>query len=180
MAAGIFGPDATVEYKLVEPTTRFETLQNQEVDLLASTTTHTMDRDIHEAGTGVGFSFSTPYYYGGLGFAGLPPFGACADQLDVANTDCLGLKICVLDGTTHVDRVKELLPGTPLVLSPNRDAYYSTFSDGLCNALAGEPADITEAVVRNAGYVGDYEVSWNESTYVLLLFAFSLPYLFLQ
>jgi len=165
VAAGIFGPDATVEYTVVDLPTRFSALQKEEVDVLASATSHTMERAVHEAETGVGYSFSTPYYYAGLGFAGLPPYVACADemQLNVTGTVCSDLKICVRDGTTHVDRVKELLPDASLVLSPNADAFYSTFGDELCNVLAGEPADIAEAVARNAGYVGDYEVSWNES-----------------
>lgn len=156
MAAGIFGLNGAVEYTVVDPLTRFETLQNQDVDVLASSTTHTMDRDVHHEDTGVGYSFSTPYYYAGLGFAGTPPFGDCADRLNA--TGCEGMKVCVLDGTTHVERVLELLPFANALLSPNVDAYYATFADGLCNVLAGEPADISEAVVRSSGYVGEYEV----------------------
>lgn len=116
-----------------------------------------MDRDVHHEDTGVGYSFSTPYYYGGLGFAGRPPFGACADQLN-GTEDCTGMKVCVRDGTTHVARVLELLPFAAVILSPDSDAYYATFEDGLCNVLAGEETDISETVVRNAGYIGDYEV----------------------
>jgi ABC-type amino acid transport substrate-binding protein len=89
--------------------------------------------------TCVGFSFSTPYYYVGLGFAGTLPFGGCADQLN-ATDECQGMKVCVLDGTTHV----ELLPFANVLLSQNDDAYYATFADSLCNVLAGEPAGISE------------------------------------
>lgn len=157
MAAGIFGPDAIVEYVVVEASSRFQMLQNGEVDVLAAGTSHTMDRDLHYEDTGVGFTFSTPYYYAGLGFAGLPPFAGCADRLN-ATEACVGMKVCVRDGTTHVDRVLELLPFAAMILSPNSDAYYATFGDGLCNVLAGEPADISEAVVRSSGYVGEYAV----------------------
>lgn len=157
------GPDATVEYVAVDPTTRFGALNNKEVDLLASVTTFTMERNIRESGTGVGFSFSTPYYYAGVGFAGVPPFSECADQLQNVTANCPGLKVCVRDGTTHVDIVKEVLPQEAgVVLSPNLETYYSTFNDGICNVLAGEPAEISEATVRNAGYVGEYEVGVNQ------------------
>lgn len=176
VAAGIFGADTAVNFTRVEPATRFKTLQEKEVDVLAGTTTYTMERNVHEAATGVGYSFSTPYFYAGLGFAGLPPFGACADQLNVIDDACVGLKVCVIDGTTHVDRVNELLPGAAIILSPNIEAYYATFGDGLCNVLAGEPAEISEDVVRNAGYVGEYEVCQLARIVFACVACFHLPY----
>lgn len=158
VAAGIFGSDAVVEYIAVESPTRFEILQSKEVDVLASVNTFTMERNVHEKSTGAPFSFSVPYIYAGLGFAGTPPFVACADQLQNITGECLGLKICVRDGTTHVDRVQELLPDAAIILAPNLEAHYKNLDDGICNVIAGEPADISEAVVRASGYVGDYEV----------------------
>jgi hypothetical protein len=54
--------------------------------------------------------------------------------------------------------VKELLPEAAIILAPNLEAHYKNLDEGICNVIAGEPADISEAVVRASGYVGDYEV----------------------
>lgn len=49
----------------------FLDLQEGRLDLLANAVAHTMDRQVYEASQAkTGFSFSTPYIYGGLRVAG--------------------------------------------------------------------------------------------------------------
>ena len=50
LAAAIFGPDFGDKLQLREasPLTRFQMLQNDEVDVLAAHTTLTMQRDVYE------------------------------------------------------------------------------------------------------------------------------------
>jgi len=68
VAAGIFGVtgedlDEYIDYNIMTYAERWEALQSKEVDLLAASTTHTMERDVFIPKVGTGFSFSTPYYY---------------------------------------------------------------------------------------------------------------------
>ena len=39
------------------------------------------DGDVHQETVQMGFSFSTPYIYGGLTFSGVPEYFACAGEL---------------------------------------------------------------------------------------------------
>ena len=89
VAAGIFGvaeedPDKYIDYNIMTYAERWEALESKEVDLLAASTTHTMERDVFIPKVGTGFSFSTPYYYFFHAFAGVQNMVACADNMDVS------------------------------------------------------------------------------------------------
>lgn len=110
--------------------------------------------------TGAGFSFSVPYLYNGLSFGGLPFFTDCANRLDDVTGNCTALKICVLDSTTHVNILSNLVPNA-IVLAPSTTLLYSNFNNGFCNVLAGEQFEISDFVVRANGYTGDYSLASN-------------------
>jgi len=55
---------------VVSTTYRFVKLKDGTIDLLARTTTVTMERDVSETTTGVGFTFSTPMFHDQIRFAG--------------------------------------------------------------------------------------------------------------
>lgn len=74
VSAAIFdGVTSSVLYIDLPATTRFQALQNGDVDVLSRLTTVTLARDVLEPNTAVGFSFSQPNFYDGLTFGGIPP-----------------------------------------------------------------------------------------------------------
>lgn len=133
------------------------------IDVLPRLTTHTYERDVLEPTTMMGFSFSKvryvsysmsippillllmsshtitlqPYFYDGLSFAGVAPYGDCADRLDYTSEQCLGLKICVNKGTTTIARTRELFPEANIVPMDSGMSAIQGLVSGECNALAG-------------------------------------------
>jgi hypothetical protein len=98
-----------------------------------------------------GLSFSVPYLYDGLTFAGQPDFVDCADRLD---NSCAGLRTCVVDGTTHADTVAKIIPSATINKLPSQvDAFRSfilAFDEPNrgCNVLAGGQFGVAEVAVR--------------------------------
>ena len=109
VAAAAFGGDYRYKTIKVTPTTQFLTLASGEVDLVMAGTTHTFEGDVHQETAQMGFSFSTPYLYGGLTFSGVPEYFACADELSVVG-DYASLLICVILGTTWMALTEVLFP----------------------------------------------------------------------
>lgn len=107
--------------------------------------------------TKAGFSFSIPYLYNGMQFGGVPPFVHCADNLTVSTEECAETKICVLDGTTHVETVLRLIPNVQVLKAVDNDLFYENFRRGFCNVVAGEQYDIAESVLKQRGYSGIYD-----------------------
>jgi ABC-type amino acid transport substrate-binding protein len=96
-----------------------------------------------------------------LGFAGQPSYVECADSLKTSG-NCSDVVICVQYGTTHVAVVESLFPGySGVVLAPTQQNLYLDFVGGQCNVIAGEEFDLSEAVVRQAGYTGNYSIGNN-------------------
>lgn len=158
LSAAIFdGVDTHVVYSVLPASVRFNALASGLVDCLSRTTTVTQERDRAEPTTGGGLSFAPVAFYDGLSFAGIPPFGACADKLDWTSTECQDLKICVQDGTTSITIVRELFPAEiiiPQISGP--DSFAALGFD--CNAIGGDGADISAGSLFIFGYSGDYEL----------------------
>jgi general L-amino acid transport system substrate-binding protein len=93
--------------------------------------------------------------YNGLQFAGVPSFVECADSGNTTGT-CADTKICVLDGTTHVDVILKLNPDSSIVAAVNPEFLHTNFISGFCNVIAAEQFDLAETLVRDLGYTGDY------------------------
>ena len=175
VAAAVLGSNFKIDLVEVTSTTRFTALAGRKIDLLLWGDTHTMergepwrhvsvrcadadiyfDKDFSEKSTGVGFQFSDPYVYDGLGFAGFPAAVACADNFNWIGS-CSSLKICVNAGTTHSDVLRDIFPAKYLVLCDTKDTFLQTFVDGGCSVIAGEQNDVAEIVVRNYGYADEF------------------------
>ena len=134
----LFGTPDNVEILMTDPSVRFEVLKNRSLDLLTETTTHTLGRDIFESLSEYGFTFSMPYLYTGLIFAGMQPYLDCADNLDSFTGDCRDLRICVTMDTTHLDTLGTLLPGPALVPGANFADLVVMMKNQECNVIAGE------------------------------------------
>lgn len=85
-------------------------------------------------------------------FAGFPPFPACAEN-SVYDGNCTGLSICVVEGTTHVDIVRDLHQGRATIITARNIAtFYNFFRNGLCQVLAGDQFEIASG---QAGFSGE-------------------------
>ena len=94
-----------------------------------------MGRDLHEATSEVGFTFSVPHVYGGVAFGGNKFFVQCADDLNTQG-DCSGLQVCVAPGATYSTDVQLILPAAHIVLMP-LDGISGAFIEGRCNVIIG-------------------------------------------
>ena len=155
IAAASLGENSRYEFIGVSPSNRFVTLASGAVDLVIAATTHTMERDIYQPSAKTGFTFSTPYLYGGIAFGGIPEYLACADELNVVG-DCAGLMICVIPGTTWMDVVQALFPRSNVVVVAEQSNYLEGLINGFCNVIVGEQFDVPELAVRLLGYEGPY------------------------
>jgi len=144
-----------LEFVIVDKFDRFQALASDEFDVLSSSTTHTMERHLVEEGQG--FDFTVPYLYNGLQFAGVFEFVDCLNNYNETGGDssCDDLKVCTLDGTTHMDIMSKKFPTVPTISTEN---IHSSFVTGSCNVIAGEQFQIAESIVRNLGYSGDYDL----------------------
>lgn len=150
----MFGSSDKFEPVIVNSKTRFPALVNRTADLIATTATHTMSRDVFESNTQSSFTFTTPYFYSGVAFGGVPFFVDCADNLDTFFGDCRSMKICVGSGTTHEKIMKDMLAGTFIVITETRQEAVDRIVDGSCNVIASEPVSIPEVRFRQMGYDG--------------------------
>ena len=113
--------------------------------------------------TGVGYQFTDPFFYGGLGFAGLPEFAQCVDSFsDCKSTgscssvsDCEDLKICTYATSHHVLILEDIFPSTnivPITTKENEDEFYQNFSDGNCNVLGKHMLIMSSGRVHTFGF----------------------------
>lgn len=162
LSAAIFdGETETIVYTDLPASERFEALDNGNVDVLSRLTTVTLSRDINEPSTGVGFSFSQPYFYDGLTFGGIPPFAGCADRLDVTSISCRDLLVCVNQGTTFESRLQTLFPERFIVPRQSGELTVEALVSGQCNVIAGGVVDVSLTNIRSAGYQGPYQTGSN-------------------
>lgn len=158
MSAAIFnGETDTVVYTDLPAAERFQALENGDVDVLSRLTTLNLERDVRESSVGVGFSFSPPNFYDGLSFGGIPPFASCADRLDITSISCQNLKICVVEGTTFEDRIRELFPLRFIVVTLSAEISVEEMNSGGCNVIAGGVVDVSLSNIRSSGYDGVYQ-----------------------
>ena len=120
-------------------------LNNDTVDIYMRAA-FTMERDLHEPSTSTGFAFSTPFYYGGLVFAGLPEGVACADALQTWGDDCSDLMVCVGEGTTHQSIIESVLPRSRILPLPIA-SILPALAQGQCNAVFGQSFSITKVLI---------------------------------
>jgi hypothetical protein len=84
----------------------------------------------------------------------------CAEGLFTGG-NCSGLKICVANSTTYIDKLVGLVPETNLVRKPSLEQAVDGLTNRECNALAGGITDISPTNVLEFGYTGPYNTSSN-------------------
>ena len=154
ISLAIFGSPDNVEFVVVFSQDRFTWLRDGKFDVMATTTTHTMGRDVHEATSYSDSTFSVPFFYTGLVFSGLPDFVDCADNLDSLYGHCRNTRACVIKGTTHEDLLREFLPGAIVVPADSLNGMVEDFVAGKCDIIASELPNVPEKRFRDAGFTG--------------------------
>jgi len=123
-----------------------------------------MQREVHDNNLGKGFSFSTPFLYEGMTFGGVPEFVDCAENTDTLFGLCRGLRVCAIEGTTFLERSRDLLPDVN-VIGVNDSAIVTDFLNGRCNVVAGIGYSVqafkpyAESVTNRSYSVGKYKFS---------------------
>ena len=162
LAAAVLGDTSKLTLVELTDTDRWTRLQNNEVDVVMRST-HTAERDVHEPTTGVGFTFSTPYYYDALTVGGKPPFNACANAMDTTSVQCSDLRVCVEAGTPHEQVIASLFPDNYAAV-PDQNSLYQSFIANACNVIAAEGYNVLASTLERYGYTGAYEVGPGRDT----------------
>ena len=102
-----------------------------------------------------GYTFSTPYYYSGTTFAGIPEYIDCINRGDTLVGICRELSICALEDSTYTKAVAKYFDGSQKLVAFSEDLF-DNFANGTCNVVTGSPLLIYEQRVRDAGYKGEY------------------------
>lgn len=102
VAAVVVGDANSYELVPITLGTRWDILNKHKVDLLIGADTHTIQREI-----GRGLTFSTPYNYDGIAFAGNKTYRECAEARQRYG-ECSSLSICVLTNSTSLEFVSGL------------------------------------------------------------------------
>eukprot|EP00934_Nitzschia_sp_Nitz4_P001019 Nitzschia sp. Nitz4//scaffold52_size167869//146596//149872//NITZ4_002295-RA/size167869-snap-gene-0.216-mRNA-1//1//CDS//3329554092//1019//frame0 len=158
VSAAIFDGAVNVVYTALSSKDRFVALAEGKVDILARVTTITLERDILEPSSGVGFSFSPPNFHDEFRMGGIPPYTTCADNLDTESEECQSLLVCVNDGTTQSSALSKVLPSDNILACEDTEEEVAKFIAGECNVIAGGYIDLTPSNMEYLGYTGDWEV----------------------
>jgi len=85
-------------------------------------------------------------------------FGECANNVDVTSANCTGLLLCVDEGTTTIETVRQLFPERFIVPKQGSDLLAIGIANNECNAVGGGITEASEAQIRDIGkYDGPYE-----------------------
>lgn len=163
IAAMVLDDRDKVEFVSANSQNRFQLLANGTVDMLAMPVTVTMERDVHHTSTNVGLTFSAPFFYSGLGFAGgSQELMDCLDRFDVFTGVCRDIKVCFAEGTTHHQIITNLLPAAEAQIEKSTTSCIELFAKGQVNAVAGEPGNtLSKQRFKEAGYTGRLVYSQN-------------------
>ena len=86
-------------------------------------------------------------------------FVDCADSLDFRSSGCQDLKICVVAGTTFVEKLREFgVKDEFMVLQSAGFLLAEGLRMGTCNVVAGGVSDLSRSNIEAGGYFGDYQV----------------------
>jgi general L-amino acid transport system substrate-binding protein len=151
LAAAIFNDPSAVRFTPTTTEERWKTLSSGQIDVLARTSTWTMERDTEEKVTFVGTLF-----YDGQGFLVKKDAGVSSVN------DLSGKTICMEDGTTTLLNAEDYFATNKLtykpLTSPSRDETVKAFLDGKCDAYSTD----------SSGLAADRSLFANPADYIIL------------
>jgi general L-amino acid transport system substrate-binding protein len=135
VAAAIFNDPQAVRFTPTTSTNRWQTLTSGEVDVLARTSTWTMQRD-----TDLGVTFVGTIVYDGQGFLVRKALGV--DSV----LDLSGASICIEQGTTTELNAADYFAANNMTFTPvtfvGQDEVVQAFEDGRCDALTSDSTQL--------------------------------------
>jgi len=166
ISAVLFNSTDKIEKIEVTGANRFEMLQGRSVDLLLSRDTHTLEREVLEETTKVGFTFSvsvcnfshdvhfiylsfithihslflslkSPYYYDGMSYLGNATFVECAEK-EKRFGECATLKICVYRESTSYDYLHSSFPSDFYITMASSADANEMLLNRTCSVITGD------------------------------------------
>jgi general L-amino acid transport system substrate-binding protein len=149
VSAAIFGDADKVRYVPTTAQQRFTALQSGEVDMLARTTTWTLQRD-----TALGFDFTGINYYDGQGFMVNKKLGVkSAKELN-------GATVCVSPGTTTELNLADYFRANKMTFKPvvieKVEETRAAFFSGRCDVYTTDASGLYSTRAANAPNPDDY------------------------
>ena len=152
LSAAIFNGDPNrTEYPTVAFRHTWLGLWNGTIDVSTTHVTFNMARDVYEEFSKKPITFSTPWFFTGTTFAGLPEMVDCVNRRDTLSPPCLDLEICSMEGSTTNQLIREEYEGASIKLIAFTDDLFTSLQAGECNVVAGDPLLLAEAGVREIG-----------------------------
>lgn len=115
-------------------------LNDRIVDVLSGGETYTIEREVNEV-TGASFTFSAPYYYDGMAFAGNETFVTCAEE-NKRYDECSQMVICVTGTTTDYFYVASHYTIEFFVVTSSLEQSIQLYFNGTCNTVASSRLDL--------------------------------------
>jgi general L-amino acid transport system substrate-binding protein len=141
IAAVVLNNVDAVDITNVTAETRFVSLNDRTSDVLAGGETYTIEREVNESTTGASFTFSTPYYYDGMAFAGNETFVTCAEEIKRYD-ECSHMVICVTATTTDYGYVAGHFTLDFFVVTTGLEESIQLYFNGTCNVVASSRFDL--------------------------------------
>lgn len=138
LAVAIFGEASRVAFVILSATDRWSALDNGDIDVLFRNTTWTSERDIAR-----GFDFGPTVFHDGQQL-----MAPAADGFSAASSisDLLGATVCVNEGTTSEDRIREAVGdlGVEVTIRPvgGVDVAVDGLVSGTCGAITADGSAI--------------------------------------
>ena len=107
--------------------------------------------------TGVGFSFTTPVFYGQMVYAGSPTFVDCAEDRR-RHDECSSLALCAVTGTSSLDAVSKRFPPDRIKITSGIEELKVLFLNETCNVvailknIAAAEADLRKALENETNF----------------------------
>ncbi len=135
MAAALFGDVKALEFRKLNTTERFASLQSGDVDVVFRNTTQTLGRDTQN-----GVDFGPTNFYDGGGM--MVPKKSNVKKLEDLN----GATICVLEGTTNVQVLADVFKARNIKYTAqtfkDAETLYKSLDEGRCDAATSDKSQL--------------------------------------
>ncbi len=135
MAAALFGDVKALEFRKLNTTERFASLQSGDVDVDFRNTTQTLGRDTQN-----GVDFGPTNFYDGGGM--MVPKKSNVKKLEDLN----GATICVLEGTTNVQVLADVFKARNIKYTAqtfkDAETLYKSLDEGRCDAATSDKSQL--------------------------------------
>ncbi|KAL7534572.1 hypothetical protein ACHAWF_004886, partial [Thalassiosira exigua] len=157
VAAVVVGNPDNFEKVEVTGSSRWNVLQNRDIDVLIYADTHTVVREVRESSSGFGFAFSSPYNYDGLIYSGNSTFVKCAEE-HKRYKECSSISICVYKASTHYELLRMSFPSEYFKLVSSYAEMLDMLLNDTCNVVAEDKGFLHGGlpdifVARDRGFV---------------------------